>query len=164
MYKILRSILFLFPTEWIHYFSMNCLRLLCSISFLRKLFATIFSPSTNENLKSEILNLKFKNPVGLGAGFDAGAAGLLEQQRHAVGEADDAGGVVGGKLAAERDPRLNLKRPASVNVRLARAGGIKLRLHAPFSAFPGARQTALGPPARGRYTPVARNCREFRRP
>ena len=78
MYKILRSILFLFPTEWIHYFSMNCLRLLCSISFLRKLFATIFSPSTNENLKSEILNLKFKNPVGLGAGFDKNAKYLRE--------------------------------------------------------------------------------------
>jgi dihydroorotate dehydrogenase len=78
MYKILRSILFLFPTEWIHYFSMNCLRLLCSIGFLRKLLASIFSPPTNENLKSEILNLKFKNPIGLGAGFDKNARYLRE--------------------------------------------------------------------------------------
>ncbi|HMK20163.1 MAG TPA: quinone-dependent dihydroorotate dehydrogenase [Chitinophagaceae bacterium] len=78
MYKILRSILFLFPTEWVHYFSMNCLRLICSIGFLRKLLASIFSPGANENLKSEILNLKFENPVGLGAGFDKNARYLKE--------------------------------------------------------------------------------------
>src|ERR1700741_5056885 len=78
MYKILRSILFLFPTEWVHYFSMNCLRLLCSIGFLRKLLATSFSPGANENLQSEIYNLQFKNPVGLGAGFDKNARYLNE--------------------------------------------------------------------------------------
>src|ERR1700741_2178023 len=78
MYKILRSILFLFPTEWVHYFSMNCLRLLCSIGFLRKLLATSFSPGANENLQSEIYNLQFKNPVGLGAGFDKNAKYLRE--------------------------------------------------------------------------------------
>src|SRR6186997_2183697 len=78
MYKILRSILFLFPTEWVHYFSMNCLRLLCSIGFLRKLLASIFSSGASENLKSEIYNLQFKNPVGLGAGFDKNAKYLRE--------------------------------------------------------------------------------------
>src|SRR6187431_2162443 len=78
MYKFLRNILFLFPTEWVHYFSMNCLRLLCSIGFIRKLLASIFSPGVNENLKSEICNLQFKNPVGLGAGFDKNAKYLKE--------------------------------------------------------------------------------------
>src|SRR5215203_6260498 len=78
MYKILRSILFLFPTEWVHYFSMNCLRLLCSVSFLRKLLAISFSPGTSGNLKSEIDNLQFKNPVGLGAGFDKNAKYIRE--------------------------------------------------------------------------------------
>jgi len=78
MYKFLRNILFLFPTEWVHYFSMNCLRLLCSIGFIRKLLASIFSPGVNENLKSEICNLQFKNPVGLGAGFDKNAKYLRE--------------------------------------------------------------------------------------
>ena len=78
MYKILRSILFLFPTEWVHYFSMNCLRVICSVGFLRKLLSSIFSPLANENLKSEILNLNFKNPVGLGAGFDKNARYLRE--------------------------------------------------------------------------------------
>ena len=83
MYKVLRSILFLFPTEWVHYFSMNCLRLLCSIGFIRKLLAASFSPPANENLQSEsdgyrICNLKFNNPVGLGAGFDKNAKYLRE--------------------------------------------------------------------------------------
>ena len=78
MYKVVRNILFLFPPEWVHYFSMNCLRLLCSIGFLRKLLAASFSPPANENLKSEICNLKFKNPVGLGAGFDKNAKYLRE--------------------------------------------------------------------------------------
>jgi len=57
---------------------MNCLRVLCSLGFLRKLLSSIFSPPANENLKSEILNLKFKNPVGLGAGFDKNARYLRE--------------------------------------------------------------------------------------
>ena len=78
MYKFLRNILFLFRTEWVHYFSMNCLRLLCSIGFIRKLLASSFSPGANENLQSEIYNLQFKNPVGLGAGFDKNAKYLRE--------------------------------------------------------------------------------------
>lgn len=78
MYKFLRNILFLFPAEWVHYFSMNCLRILCSISFIRNLVAARLSPIPNENLQSEIYNLQFKNPVGLGAGFDKNARYLRE--------------------------------------------------------------------------------------
>ena len=78
MYKFLRNILFLFPTEWVHYFSMNCLRILCSVDFLRKLLVASFSPAANENLKSDIHNLQFKNPIGLGAGFDKNAKYLRE--------------------------------------------------------------------------------------
>ena len=78
MYKFLRNILFLFPTEWVHYFSMNCLRILCSLGFLRKLLVASFSPAANENMKSEIHNLQFKNPIGLGAGFDKNAKYLRE--------------------------------------------------------------------------------------
>ena len=78
LYRFIRNILFLFPAEWIHYFSMNLLRLLCSIGFLRRLLAAYYSPVANENLKSEILNLKFENSVGLGAGFDKNAKYLRE--------------------------------------------------------------------------------------
>ena len=76
MYKILRSILFLFPTEWVHYFSMNCLRVLCRVGFLRKLLAAIFSPKGD--LEFEVWNLEFPNRIGLGAGFDKNAKYLKE--------------------------------------------------------------------------------------
>ena len=105
MYKILRSILFLFPTEWVHYFSMNCLRLLCSIGFLRKLLASIFSPGASENLKSEIYNLQFKNPVGLGAGFDKNAKYLRELETLGFGFVE-IGTVTPLPQAGNEKPRL----------------------------------------------------------
>ena len=76
MYKILRSILFLFPTEWVHYFSMNCLRVLCRVGFLRKLLVAIFSPKGD--LEFGVWNLEFPNRIGLGAGFDKNAKYLKE--------------------------------------------------------------------------------------
>jgi dihydroorotate dehydrogenase len=76
MYKFLRNILFLFPTEWVHYFSMNCLRVLCSIDFLRKLLASSFTPKGD--LEFEAWNLEFSNRIGLGAGFDKNAKYLRE--------------------------------------------------------------------------------------
>ena len=77
MYKILRNILFLFPPEWVHYFSMGCLRLLCSFGFIKNLLAKIFT-TNDSRLTTEILNLQFRNPVGLGAGFDKNAKYLRE--------------------------------------------------------------------------------------
>ena len=77
MYKILRNILFLFPPEWVHYFSMNCLKVLCSVGFIRKIIASIFRPAIVDGEWS-IDHLNFKNPVGLGAGFDKNAKYLRE--------------------------------------------------------------------------------------
>jgi len=77
MYNILRRILFFFPPEWVHYFSMNCMKLLCSTGFTRKLMALLFSVK-NSKLKTSVIGLEFKNPVGLGAGFDKNARYLRE--------------------------------------------------------------------------------------
>ena len=77
MYKFLRKILFLFPPEWTHSFSMNFLKILCSIGPIRNLLAAYFS-SHGSRLKSHVLNLQFKNPIGLGAGFDKNAKYLRE--------------------------------------------------------------------------------------
>lgn len=77
MYKIIRSILFLFPPEWVHYFSMNCLKILCSIPIINSLVKKIFSPH-DSRLRSHEFGLTFKNPVGLGAGFDKNARWLRE--------------------------------------------------------------------------------------
>src|SRR5690242_20663071 len=74
MYSLLRSILFLFPPEWAHYFSMNCLTLLRRIGLIgliRACYESRSSPVT-------VGNLSFKNPVGLGAGFDKNAKWLKE--------------------------------------------------------------------------------------
>lgn len=75
MYKILRSLLFCFSPEWVHYFSMNGLKILCTIGF-KKSIAKIFTPKVN--LGPNIWGLGFPNPVGLGAGFDKNARYLRE--------------------------------------------------------------------------------------
>src|SRR5688572_31216132 len=77
MYRIIRNILFLFPPEWVHYFSMNSLRFLCRIGF-RGMFRSVYSPSSIVNRQSSMVGLQFKNPVGLGAGFDKNAKYLRE--------------------------------------------------------------------------------------
>jgi dihydroorotate dehydrogenase len=75
MYKIVRTVLFLFPPEWVHYFSMNCLKLLCAVPFVKQIMAASFKAMDQE---TELLGLRFKNPVGLAAGFDKNALYLNE--------------------------------------------------------------------------------------
>lgn len=77
MYKVLRSILFLFPPESVHYFSMNCLRLICSVGIFRRLLRFTFALN-DPRLQTTLFRLDFKNPVGLGAGFDKNARYLRE--------------------------------------------------------------------------------------
>ena len=75
MYTILRTILFFFDPEWVHHFSMNWLKRICSIGFLRNMMKKRFTPKDNP---VNFLGLTFKNPVGLGAGFDKNALYLRE--------------------------------------------------------------------------------------
>jgi dihydroorotate dehydrogenase len=80
MYKVIRNILFLFPPEWVHYFSMGCLRVLCGIG-LKKPLTAVFKASTSTDSQGNgwiVRELDFKNPVGLGAGFDKNAKYLRE--------------------------------------------------------------------------------------
>jgi dihydroorotate dehydrogenase len=77
MYNVLRRILFFFPPEWVHYFSMNCMKLLCSNGFTRKLVTLAFSIK-NPKLNTTLFRAAFRNPVGLGAGFDKNAKYLRE--------------------------------------------------------------------------------------
>ena len=76
MYKLIRRILFFFSPEWVHYFSMNCLKLLCSAGFIRRMLAAAFTPRNQAG--TSFLRLSFKNRVGLGAGFDKNARYLRE--------------------------------------------------------------------------------------
>lgn len=76
MYKLLRSFLFLFNPEWVHYFSMNCLKLICSLPFGKTLIQKLFCPK--QNFQLSIFNCPFPNKIGLAAGFDKNARYLNE--------------------------------------------------------------------------------------
>jgi len=73
MYKLLlRPILFWFDPEQVHYFTFACIRLLNKIpgfGWLCNLLYVVNDP----RLEREVFGLKFKNPVGLAAGFDKDA-------------------------------------------------------------------------------------------
>lgn len=75
MYSLLRRLLFLFPPEGVHYFAMNCFRLFNKIG-LKKSFPKRFR--NFDSLRREAFGLLFKNPVGIGAGFDKNACYLDE--------------------------------------------------------------------------------------
>ena len=72
LYRILRKILFLFDPEWIHNLVCFALRI-APVSKTMKLLFHYENPA----LAREVFGLKFKNPVGLAAGFDKDA-GLIE--------------------------------------------------------------------------------------
>src|ERR1700712_5754470 len=75
MYKLLRNILFWFDAEQVHYFSMNFLKHVCKISFIKNMISKKYTP---EDSPVNIFGLQFKNPVGLAAGFDKNAKYLTE--------------------------------------------------------------------------------------
>ena len=77
MYPVIRKFLFLFSPEGVHHFVMRMLKFACSFEPFRKLLAKIFSHN-NPNLQKNFFGLHFKNPVGLGAGFDKNALYLRE--------------------------------------------------------------------------------------
>lgn len=69
MYKsIIRPLLFKFDPEKVHHFTFYVLK---NFGFLTKLFFP--KPLEDKRLEREVFGLKFKNPVGLAAGFDKDA-------------------------------------------------------------------------------------------
>ncbi len=80
MYKVLRTFLFCFDPEWVHYISMNGLKVMCKINILKKMLSASFRPKDDIHLSlsKKIYNLNFLNRVGLGAGFDKNATYLNE--------------------------------------------------------------------------------------
>jgi len=73
MYKqIIRSILFKFDPEAVHYFTFGVLKLIFKIPFSARI-ARVFFQINHPKLERELFGLKFNNPVGLAAGFDKNA-------------------------------------------------------------------------------------------
>ena len=72
MYKLLiRPFLFLFDPEKVHYFTFSIIRFLNKIGF-SYIFKNLYEVN-DSRLEREVFGLKFKNPVGLAAGFDKDA-------------------------------------------------------------------------------------------
>jgi len=69
MYKFLiRPILFLIDPEKVHYFTFAIIRIFGKLG-LTQLYSSLFVLE-DKRLEREVFGLKFKNPVGLAAGFD----------------------------------------------------------------------------------------------
>lgn len=73
MYKLLiKPLLFLMQPERAHYFATGCLTFFSKIPGFSSLTKAIFAVK-DHRLEKELFGLKFKNPVGLAAGFDKDA-------------------------------------------------------------------------------------------
>ena len=77
IYPLIRELLFCFPPEDVHYFSMNMLKTGCRIGPVKSILQKSFSFS-GDALQKNLFGLNFQNPVGLGAGFDKNAMYLNE--------------------------------------------------------------------------------------
>lgn len=83
MYKaILRPLLFKFDPEKVHYFTFDALRTLHKFPGVSSVLKRMFHLE-DARLEREVFGLKFKNPVGLAAGFDKNA--LLYNELDALG-------------------------------------------------------------------------------
>ena len=73
MYKLLiRPLLFWFDPEEVHYFTFSAIRFISKIPGFSFVFRSIYVLE-DKRLETEVFGLKFKNPVGLAAGFDKDA-------------------------------------------------------------------------------------------
>lgn len=73
MYKsIIRPILFSFDPEKVHHFTFSLIRNLSKLPGMKGVFKNLYLVE-DKKLERELFGLKFKNPVGLAAGFDKDA-------------------------------------------------------------------------------------------
>lgn len=72
MYPLIKSFLFLLPAEKAHYFALDSLKLAFKIPGIKFITKKIFCVE-NKSLEKKLFGLRFKNPVGLAAGFDKNA-------------------------------------------------------------------------------------------
>ncbi len=77
MYQLLKPFLFQFEPEKIHYFVTGTLKTLNRIWGAASLQKKMFQVN-DPRLEREVFGLKFKNPVGLAAGFDKNASSISE--------------------------------------------------------------------------------------
>lgn len=103
MYKAIRKVLFWFPPENVHYFSMGALAVAGKIPGINSVFKSKFT--RDERLKKEVFGLTFRNPIGLAAGFDKNALFLEELEMLGFGSVE-IGTVTPLPQAGNEKPRL----------------------------------------------------------
>ena len=107
MYKqLIRPILFCFDPEKVHYFTFSLIRFLSKIPGVSLIFKAIYEVN-DPRLEREVFGLKFKNPVGLAAGFDKDAKLYKELSNFGFGFIEI--GTVTPK-AQEGNPKIRLFR------------------------------------------------------
>ena len=85
MYKsVIRKILFHYDPEKIHHFTFSMIKGLMKIPFIPGIYRSMFTLE-KPTLERELFGLKFKNPVGLAAGFDKNAVLFDEFSNFGVG-------------------------------------------------------------------------------
>ena len=89
MYKLfIRPFLFLFDPEKIHYFTFSLIRFLCKIPLMSLILRKIYKIE-DKRLERTLFGIKFKNPVGLAAGFDKNAVLYNELANFGFGYRED---------------------------------------------------------------------------
>ncbi|MBL1281586.1 MAG: quinone-dependent dihydroorotate dehydrogenase [Fluviicola sp.] len=73
MYKVIRSVLFLFDAEKIHYFVASLLKFTLKIPGMKCLWNRLYKVK-DTRLETTLFGITFPNPVGLAAGFDKNAS------------------------------------------------------------------------------------------
>lgn len=85
MYKsVIRRILFWFDPEVIHHFTFSTIKILMKIPGISQICRRIFMIK-KPGLQRDLFGLKFKNPVGLAAGFDKNAVLFDELSNYGFG-------------------------------------------------------------------------------
>lgn len=103
-YPLIRNILFAFDAEDVHYFAMNNLKRGGKIPGVKNIIQSSFQYN-NPALGKDVFGLHFKNPVGLGAGFDKNALFLNELEMLGFGFVE-IGTVTPKPQAGNDKPRL----------------------------------------------------------
>lgn len=160
MYKILRNVLFLFSPEWVHYFSMNCFKALCNAGVIRKLITSALRPPAFNRpfiIQTRHSELRFPNPVGLGAGFDKNARYLRELECMGFGFVE-IGTVTPKPQSGNEKPRLfRLKKDLALINRMGfNNDGVELvkkRLQQWRNRYPNSRLIVGGNIGKNKVTP-----------
>jgi dihydroorotate dehydrogenase len=84
MYRLLKPILFQFDPEEIHHFVTGMLRTVNRVKFLQRAQQRWFGLE-DPRLEREVFGIRFKNPVGLAAGFDKNASMLADLEHFGFG-------------------------------------------------------------------------------